>query len=525
MDKEIGITLCLLLILSYKGNTVSQTVCPARCQCFSHVQLLCADERMTSLPKNISTQVREFIIMTTPLAYLFPNTLQENPQITKLVFLNNALRNIHSQAFEYLTKLQELEISGNTWLEQLSLGTLSKQGNLTTLLLNYNRFRLVLPGTFDSLKQLETLQMKGNIISHLPIFLFLNLNNLRVLDLSQNNLQEVQREMFSGLDRLEVLKINYNLINNLSSDTFHNVSQLIELSLEGNKIAKLDHNIFSVLTKLEVLNLRGNLLTTFSSKVFKTDPSALKELNLKGNKLTELSSLSSLTSLTHLILSSNQLSNLPNDSFNNLTALENLDLSENQLTLLPEKIFYDLCSMKMVHLHKNKLSQVDANLFEDQLLIQQVYLSDNQLQTLPLGFLDAFELQHSVRLHGNPWRCDCHMWYLHDWLLKNSQGIDMLEKIFCKGPEFLRGQTVASIDRDQLVCQISKDEMPDVSKCSLQATGDTMTIKCKVDKCLPLTVKVQLQEEDGSIKEHILKREFPEHLQCTNETMTIRPTQ
>ncbi|KAF7669756.1 hypothetical protein LDENG_00124370 [Lucifuga dentata] len=525
MDKEISVTLCLLLLLCYKGDTVSQTFCPAKCQCFSHAQVLCADERMTSLPKNISTQVREFIIMTTPLMYLLPNTLQESPQLIKLIFLNNALRSIHSQAFEDLEQLEELEISGNPWLEQLFLGTLSKQGNLTNLLLNFNRFKSVLLGTFDALKQLETLQMKGNIITHLPTNLFLNLHNLRVLDLSQNNLQEVQRETFSGLGRLKILKVNHNFIHSLSADTFHNVSQLTELSLEGNKISELAHNIFSVLTKLEVLNLRGNLLTTFSSKIFGIDLSALKELNLKGNKLTELTSLSSLTSLTHLILSSNQLSNLPNDIFNNLTALENLDLSENQFTLLPEKIFYELFSMQVVHLHKNSLSKVDANLFESQLLIQQVYLSDNQLQTLPLGFLDPFVLQHTLRLHGNPWRCDCHMWYLHDWLLKNSQDVEMLEKVFCKGPEFLRGQTVASIDRDQLVCQISKDEMPDVSNCALQATNDTMIIKCKVDKCSPLIVKVQLQEEDGSIKEHILKREFPNYLQCTNETMTVSPTQ
>ncbi|XP_071764137.1 uncharacterized protein LOC139918611 [Centroberyx gerrardi] len=527
MDKATGVTLGLMLLLCYNGNTVSQTPCPARCQCFTPTQVLCSDERMTSLPLNISRQVKGFIVMTTSLSYLFTNTLRESPQLTKLVFFNNVLRDIHAQAFEDLTELQELEISGNPWLEKLFLGTFSKQGNLTKLLLNFNRFKTVLLGMFDSLKELETLQMRGNIISHLPTLLFLNLHSLRVLDLSQNMLAEVERESFSGLAKLEILKMNYNFISSLSSDTFHNVSQLKELSLEGNKISKLPHGIFSALTKLEVLNLRGNLLSSFSAEVFGLVPSGLKELVLKGNQLTALSSraLGSLKSLTHLSLSSNWLSKLPVDIFKNLTALESLDLSDNQLTLLPDKIFYDLGNVKVVHLHRNNLSEVDALLFEDQRFLQQLYLSDNQLQTLPPGFFDPFLFQHIVRLHGNPWKCDCQMWYLHDWVMKNSADIEELDKVFCKGPGFLRGQTVASIDKDQLVCHISKDGMPDLSSCTTETINNTMIIKCKVNKCSPLTVKLQFQEEDGSIYEHTVKKEWAEHLQCSNGTKTMSPTQ
>ncbi|XP_038574325.1 carboxypeptidase N subunit 2 isoform X1 [Micropterus salmoides] len=519
MEKELGLILFLVLLLCHKGNTESQTSCPYKCHCFTPVQVLCADERMASLPRNMSSQVKDFIIMTSSLMYLFPHTLKESPQLTKLIFLNNALQSINSQAFEHLAELQELEISGNPWLEHLFLGTFSKQGNLTKLLLNFNRLKTVLPGMFDSLKQLETLQMKGNIISDLPTFLFLNLHSLRVLDLSQNKLEGVKKEMFSGLARLEVLKMNYNLISNLASDTFHNISQLTELHLEGNKISELADNIFFVLTKLKVLNLRGNLLRTFSNKVFGFKATNLKELNLKGNRLTELTSLSSFTSLTDLILSSNQLSTLPEDIFRNVTALENLDLSENQLTLLPERIFNDLFIIKAIHLQKNNLSMVDAKLFEDQDFIQQLYLSDNQLETLPPGLLDSFVIQHTVRLHGNPWKCDCHMWYLHDWVLRNSQDIEMLDRMLCKSPGFLRGRPVISVDRDQLVCRLSKDKMHDLSSCSLQASRDTVTINCNVDQCSPLTVKVQFQGDDGSIKEHILKNEL-EHFQCSNEATT-----
>ncbi|XP_034039836.1 carboxypeptidase N subunit 2 [Thalassophryne amazonica] len=518
MGKELGLSLCLMLLFCYKGNTETENLCPAACQCFMSTQVLCADERMASLPQSISRQVKDFIVMTTAVSYVFPNNLLGSPQLTRLIFFNNALRSIHSQAFENLTELEELEISGNPRLEHLFLGTFSKLGNLTKLLLNYNRFKTVLPGMFDSLQSLRSLQLKGNNISHLPTFLFVKLHNLNLLDLSLNSLEEVTKQTFFGLDSLNSLKINNNLLRSLSFDTFYGVSHLTELSLEGNKIAELPDNIFSGLSKLKELNLRRNVLTTFGDKVFGIEASNLKELNLKGNRLVELSSISSLTSLTDLILSSNQLSTLPDDIFRNVTALENLDLSENRLTLLPETIFNSLFSIRAIDLHKNNLHVLDAQLFKDQQLIQQLYMSENQLQTLPLGLFDHFGLQHMVRLHGNPWKCDCNMWYVHDWVLKNSQDVEMLDRMLCESPDLLKRHAVVSVGKDQLVCQTSKHETHDLGSCILSASNDTMTVKCQVQKCSPLMVRVQFLQDDGTLNEHVLKMEWPEHLQCSNMT-------
>ncbi|CAN9503178.1 unnamed protein product [Ophioblennius macclurei] len=522
MEKDLGLSLVTVLLLYHCRSSELLTVCPYKCQCFTPSQVLCADERMTSLPRNMSRQVKDFMVMTSSVAYLFSHSLEESPQLTRLILLNNALRNIHARAFAPLTELQELEISGNPWLEHLFLGTFSNQTNLATLILNYNRLKTVLPGMFDSLKQLEILQMKSNIISNLPQFLFLNLSKLRVLDLSQNKLEEIERHTFSGLTTLKMLKLNNNLLSNLQSDTFYNISQLTELHLEGNRLTQLADNIFSVLKSLQVLNLRGNLLTRFSDEVFGSEPSDLKELNLKGNRLIELSSLSSLTSLTDLILSSNRLFNLTENLFKNVTALENLDLSENQLTSLPRNLFRNLFHIKALHLHINNLSTVDAKLFEDQMLIEQLYLSDNQFETLPPGIFDLFATQHTMRLHGNPWKCDCYMWYLHDWVQRNSPDIEMLDRVLCESPPFLKKRAVVSIDRDQLVCHLSKDGIPDVNACSLQASNDTVILKCKTHKCSPVTVKIQFLEEDGTTTEHILEKDS-KYSHCSHQGILESP--
>ncbi|XP_014902683.1 carboxypeptidase N subunit 2 [Poecilia latipinna] len=512
MDRQLGQTL-LVLLLCRIGNST----CPYKCQCFTELQVLCADERMSSLPRDISRQVREVIIMTSSLAYLFSNSLMESPQLTKLIFLNNALKSIHLTAFEHLTELQELELSGNPNLDHLYLGTFSKQEKLNKLLLNYNSLETILPGLFDPLTQLEVLQMKSNVLSDLPPFLFRNLSSLRVLDLSQNKIQEVTGETFSGLASLEILKLGNNLIGNLTSETFRNTSQLTELHLEWNEIAQLDDGIFSALANLSVLNLRGNRLTSFANKAFGGEPTNLKELNLKGNRLTELS-LESLSSLTDLTLSDNQLSSLTENLFRNLTSLERLDLSDNQLTSLPEGIFKDLLSIEVINLHNNNLTELDSKLFQDQLLLKSLYLSDNQLETLQLGLFDNFILRPTVRLHGNPWRCECQLWYLHDWLIQNLQDVELLDLVACERPDSLRKRTLVSIRRDQLVCHRSADWMPEPNSCSLQVSNDTVVVRCSVEKCSPMTVKVQFQEENSEVREHILEKES-DKAQCSNETL------
>uniref|UniRef100_A0A3Q3XDC2 LRRNT domain-containing protein n=1 Tax=Mola mola TaxID=94237 RepID=A0A3Q3XDC2_MOLML len=317
MGKELGLILLLVLLHFHNANTDSKVFCPYKCQCFTSVQVLCSDGGLLYLPRNLSREVKDFILISSDLQYLFAHTLGDSPQLNRLIFLNNSLRNIHAQAFEHLAELRELEISGNPMLEHLFLGTFARLGNLSKLGLNFNKIKTVLPGIFEGLTQLKTLQMKGNIISDLPTSLFINLRNLRVLDLSQNKIRGVAGEAFSGL--------------------------LTELHLEWNKISELDDHVFFGLTKLKVLKLRGNLLTTFSDEVFGFEASSLEELNLKGNRLRELSSLGRLTSLNGITLSSNQLSNLPEDIFRNVTALEYLDLSENQLTSVKIMVHFPYC--------------------------------------------------------------------------------------------------------------------------------------------------------------------------------------
>lgn len=517
MGRNTVTTLCLLLQLSYQGNTISETQCPARCQCFTPAKVLCSELRMSAMPSDIS-QVREMVVMTTELTYLNADSFPESPQLAKLVFLNNVLREVSPAAFDPLPGLLELEISGNGWLDRLHPGTFKNQGNLTRLLLNFNRFKTVTPGLFDSLQKLETLQLKGNLISRIPSLLFQCLDSLRSLDLSLNALTSLDGKLLSGLTKLETLRLGFNLITSLSSDSFYNVSQVRELHLDGNRISELPRGIFSNLTQLETLSLRGNLIRNVSQGTF---PLSLKELNLKSNRLAAITSdsFTSLTALTHLSLSSNLLQELPADVFRTLAALEWVDLSENQLTSLPGDIFLELSNIKVVHLQNNSLSLVEPKLFEDQTQMEQLYLSWNKLQNLPLGLFDHFLLENVVRLHGNPWSCDCGIQYMYDWVAENHRDVEDLSKVFCAGPGSMKGKSLTSVHKNQLGCRRESEgldeESPRSSQCTLQTENETLMIRCKVTDSSPLKLKVQLYEEDGNTAEFIVRRETS---QCSNDT-------
>ncbi|XP_051557132.1 carboxypeptidase N subunit 2 isoform X2 [Myxocyprinus asiaticus] len=479
--------------------------CPELCQCFTAAKVICSDDTMRVLPVNISAQVKELIVVASGLTYMDRSSFREDLRLTKLVILNNLLKTISYNTFENLVELQELEISGNSHLLTFKMQTFNKLTNLSRLSLNNNKISLD-NDIFDPLQKLETLQLRGNNLSSLPNLLFHNLHNLLELDLSLNH------------------------VSSLSADIFQNNSRLRVLSLQGNMISQLPEGIFSHLDALEDLNLRNNHIINLNPGVF---PSNLQKLILKNNMLVQLSPMifDKLQQLTYLDLSQNQLSELPSDLFQNLSSLKNLDLSENQITALPGTVFKGLVKIKAIHLQKNNLSSLKVNLFMDQQDMDQLYLSKNSLQNIPNGFFDYLNFHCIVQLHGNPWRCDCEIQYLHHWLRYNHENVEDLSRVYCKAPEFIRGQNLLSIDQEQLVCvKNSSSITPGVTKilpnsnndstiqCSLQELKGAISIQCKVTKCTSVKFQALFEHSDGNYSKYIESIVWSAPLGCFNGT-------
>jgi hypothetical protein len=150
------------------------------------------------------------------------------------------------------------------------------------------------------------------------------------------------------------------------------------------------------LTHLTWLNLSGNQLQQLPGEF--GNLTALTWLNLSGNQLQQLpGEFGNLTALTRLDLGDNQLQQLPAE-IANLTALTHLFLSGNRLQQLPDEIA-TLAALTHLSLSGNQLHQLPdaiANLTA----LTWLDLSDNQLQELPDAIANLTALTH-LFLNGN----------------------------------------------------------------------------------------------------------------------------
>ena len=223
----------------------------------------------------------------------------------------------------------------------------------------------------------ETLDMSDNSIVLEPNALS-GLINLRRLDLSGNSLVYVPAGSFNGLVSLEYLSLDGNLFTSetLAADNFTGTENITSLSLASNGLsATLLGSFLAFFSKLRFLSLDSNLYEFLSPNFF--------------------DSLSS--TLDQLIISNNQLANLPTSIFSSLSQLILLDISGNNLDTLPEGIFSALIST-------------------------------------------------DIRLADNPWSCDCHLSHLTVLIASpGTQNFSDASTTYCDVPYALRTETLASV--------------------------------------------------------------------------------
>lgn len=519
----------LLLLLQLCQNAVlsiNSTSCPPPCQCFSATTIICSEPLMKTLPVDIPSQVTALIVLASGLKRI--TILEHLGNLTKLVFLSNPVQNVSCDAFKGLTSLEELEISGSPFLLALEAGTFNRLNKLTKLLLNNNKIKLLAPSIFDSLEKLEMLQLSGNMLTSLHRALFNKLYNLQELNLSSNKLSTI---CTSKLSKLKKLELGLNQITFLSLDTFSGNPQLQILSLQGNQITKITPGMFSQLNNLEELNFRDNKITVLSAGLF---PSNLKKLMLRGNSLIQLSSsaFTGLHNLTHLDLSQNLLSSLPAELFQNLSSLEHLDLSQNMLQELASTVFSGLVQISVLDLQKNNLSSLEADLFKDQGMMLRLRLARNRLENLPYGIFEPLDFECLLQLHGNPWRCDCDLMYVHEWLSYYSNTVEDLSKVYCTNPKPLRGMGLTAMNKEQLVCVnrstsetqstiIQATSTNSDRQCSLQEANGIIVVRCKLKECTDIKPDVYFHQEDGRTFNCTLTEPWPESFQCLNGTVIL----
>ncbi|XP_040293904.1 chondroadherin isoform X2 [Bufo bufo] len=279
--------------------------CPTNCHChggdLQHV--ICYNAGLTKLPK-ISEQTRLLNIQKNFFPVLAPNSFKEMKGLVSLHVQHCQIREVSNGAFRGLKKLVYLYLS-------------------------HNDISVIGSGAFDELSELTYLYMDHNKILEIPKGLLSPLLNLFILQLNNNKVREVKAGTFSGAKDLRWLYLAENEITTLHPGSLDEVENLAIFHVEGNQLStyplaavsklrvvedfKISQNPIKVIPDyafqsfgryMESLSLDHMSLEKFSEKAF-AGVTALKKLNIEGNKLNQLPADVPFSSIQNLTLANN----------------------------------------------------------------------------------------------------------------------------------------------------------------------------------------------------------------------------
>ncbi|CAH1730956.1 leucine-rich repeat-containing protein 15-like [Aphis gossypii] len=310
-----------------------------------------------------------------------------------------------------LVHLDFLDLSYCHLKGPLSEDAFANATKLRTLILSGNHLSATdLAVALSPLLKLVKLSLRDCGLTMLPANTFHKFTSLQELDISRNPLNNDFTALLSPLESLEHLDMGYSNLQRISKTTFLKMSALKTLILSGNKLKSLESGSFQNLTRLEVLELNNCGLSRLNDTVFYdnfTYPN-LEELRLSGNPLqvTEEGPIlpPQLSGLKNLDMSKCNLSYLPVDAFTTTPNISQLLLNDNKLKSDEEgsmKFLESLTGLEQLDLSFNNITAIKPNKFG----------YNNQLM--------------SLRLVGNPWKCDCYVVDMWEWaaLSKGNVGV------------------------------------------------------------------------------------------------------
>uniref|UniRef100_A0A670KB87 Leucine-rich repeat and fibronectin type-III domain-containing protein 3 n=1 Tax=Podarcis muralis TaxID=64176 RepID=A0A670KB87_PODMU len=216
-----------------------------------------------------------------------------------------------------------------------------------------------------------------------------------------------------------------------------------ELRLMDNFITALRRRDFANMTSLIHLTLSRNTISQIMPYAF-FDLKGLHALHLDSNRLTHIHEdhFKGLVNLRHLILSNNQLNYISPGSLDDfIDMIEDLDLSYNNLVNVPWETIGRLSNGVFSNLHKlarldmtsNKLKKIPPDPLFSRI---PVYAKP---KGLPLSSL-------VMSFGGNPLHCNCEL----VWLRRLTREDDLET---CASPPELMGKYFWSIREEEFVCE------------------------------------------------------------------------
>lgn len=154
-----------------------------------------------------------------------------------------------------------------------------------------------------------------------------------------------------------------------------------------------------------------------------------------------------------LDLRQNEITTVDDGAFQGLHHLDELILFQNGLTEIGPGMFKGLKNLKTLLLNANNITSVEKDTFSGLTSLTLLSLYDNRIETIPEGTFDSLENIQVMHLGKNPFKCDCHLRWMVDYLGRNPS----LETsgARCEKPKKLARQKMSALDPDRLSCMSS----------------------------------------------------------------------
>ena len=157
------------------------------------------------------------------------------------------------------------------------------------------------------------------------VFIFANNNSITELHICGYCMPIFELELMFRQNQLTYFDLSNNRIERLGPNIFRYLEHLEKLDLSNNKLGTATKEGFTVLfrnnSKLMSINLANNDLAYLPHKVFKFNK-ALKKLNLRGNKITQIHfDIADLTYLVYIDLRNNYIQYLDASSMRQIDKL------------------------------------------------------------------------------------------------------------------------------------------------------------------------------------------------------------
>uniref|UniRef100_A0A672ZII6 Leucine rich repeat and fibronectin type III domain containing 1 n=1 Tax=Sphaeramia orbicularis TaxID=375764 RepID=A0A672ZII6_9TELE len=258
----------------------------------------------------------------------------------------------------------------------------------------------------------------------------------------------------------------------------------VELRLTDNFITIIRRKDFFNMTSLVHLTLSRNTISQITPHAF-VGLRSLRALHMDGNRLSVIKSdhFKGLINLRHLILGNNQIHQVAPNSFDEfVSTIEDLDLSNNNLRSLPWEAIARMTNINTLTLDHNLIDHIGAGTFTLLTKLVRLDMTSNRLQKLPPDSLfqhaqvlsDAKGSSSStlaVSFGGNPLHCNCELL----WLRRLTREDDLET---CASPEHLMDKYFWSIQEEEFICEpplITKH----VATKPYVMEGQGVTLKCK----------------------------------------------